>query len=510
VSVLGWIGVGVLAGVVVVAVYDLVQRRHAVLHNFPVIGHLRYLLEAVGPELRQYIVTDNNQERPFDRDQRRWIYASAKRESNMFSFGTDNEVELTPNYLVVDQAAFPLPRPRPDEDVVPCAKVLGAARDRKARFRPASIVNVSAMSYGALSPAATEAVDRGCAIAGCLHNVGEGGIAPEHGHGADLVFQVGTGYFGCRDASGRFDLARLVDLVAEHPVRAIEVKLSQGAKPALGGMLPASKVTPAIAALRGVPAGRDCVSPASHREFHDVDGMLDFVERVADATGLPVGIKSAVGGGEFWDELAVLMATTDRGVDFVTVDGGEGGTGEAPLAFSDHVALPFKVAMGRVYAAFARQGIADRVVFIGSGRLGLPDRALLAFALGCDLVNVAREAMFALGCIQAQRCHTGRCPTGVATQSRWLTRGLDPALKSVRVANYVATLRLELLQLARACGVVHPALVGADRLEILDGHFGARTVGRVFGYEPGWGLPGPAEQAAITEIMRGLEHAEAG
>jgi glutamate synthase domain-containing protein 2 len=505
VSTLAWFGIGVLVLLGALAVYDLTQRRHAVLRNFPLVGHLRYLLEAVGPELRQYIVTDNNQERPFDRDQRRWVYASAKRESNLFSFGTDNEVEHTPNYLVIDQAQFPLPRPRSDEDAVPCAKVLGATRGRAGRFRPASVVNVSAMSYGALSGAATEALARGCAIAGCLHNVGEGGIAPEHAHGAGLVFQLGTGYFGCRDPRGRFDLARLVDLVASHPVRAIEVKLSQGAKPALGGMLPASKVTPTIAALRGIPVGQDCVSPASHTEFHDVDSMLDFVERVADATGLPVGIKSAVGGREFWDELAVLMATTGRGVDFVTVDGGEGGTGEAPLAFSDHVALPFKVAVARVYTAFARQGVADKVVFVGSGRLGLPDSGLLAFALGCDLVNVAREAMLALGCIQAQRCHTGRCPTGVATQSRWLTRGLDPELKSVRVANYVATLRVELLQLARACGELHPALVGPDRLEILDGHYGSRTAAEVFGYEPGWGLPGPADREAIRTTMRSLE-----
>jgi glutamate synthase domain-containing protein 2 len=196
------------------------------------------------------------------------------------------------------------------------------------------------------------------------------------------------------------------------------------------------------------------------------------------------------------------MAETGRGVDFVTIDGGEGGTGAAPLAFSDHVALPFKVGFARVYSVFAERGLTDDVVFVGAGKLGFPEAALFAFALGCDVVNVGREAMLSVGCIQAQRCHTGRCPTGVATQSRWLTRGLDPTLKSVRFANYIASLRHELLQLSLACGVEHPALVGPDRVEILDGRFGSSTVADLFGYEPGWGFPSVADRAAISEIMR--------
>jgi glutamate synthase domain-containing protein 2 len=358
------------------------------------------------------------------------------------------------------------------------------------------------MSFGALSGAAVEAMNRGAALAGCWQNTGEGGLASHHMHGGDLVFQIGTGYFSCRDANGRFDLARLRDLVAAHPVRALEIKISQGAKPGLGGVLPGAKVTGEIADIRGVARGVDCISPTRHQAFNDTDGLLDFVELLAAETGLPVGIKSAVGESGFWRELARLMATTDRGVDFVNVDGGEGGTGAAPLAFTDHVALPFKIGFSRVYAAFAEQGLTDDVVFAGAGKLGFPDAALFAFALGCDLVNVGREAMLAVGCIQAQRCHTGRCPTGVATQSRWLTRGLDPTLKSVRFADYVATLRHELLQLSLACGVEHPALVGPERIEILDGRFGSSTVTELFGYEPGWALPSAADRVAITDIMR--------
>jgi glutamate synthase domain-containing protein 2 len=230
--------------------------------------------------------------------------------------------------------------------------------------------------------------------------------------------------------------------------------------------------------------------------------MLDFVEELADATGLPVGIKSAVGEGGFWEVLADEMARGGRAVDFINIDGGEGGTGAAPLAFSDHVSLPFKAGFSRVYRLFAERDVAGDVVFGGAGRLGFPDAALFAFALGCDLVNVGREAMLSVGCIQALRCHTGRCPTGVATQSRWLTRGLDPTLKSVRFANYVATLRHELLQLALACGVAHPALVGADRVEVLDGRYGSVTARELFGYEPGWGVPRRADQVAITALMR--------
>jgi len=485
--------------VVALAMYDVLQRRHSILRTFPVIGHLRFMVEAVGPELRQYIVTSNDEELPFNRDQRRWVYTSSKRTDNHFGFGTDKDLERSPNLLVVKQAAFPLDAPK--TDVLPCAKVLGGARGRPLAFRPPSIVNISAMSFGALSGRAIEAIDRGAALAGCWHNTGEGGLAPHHQHGADLVFQIGTGYFSCRDPNGRFDLSRLVDLVAANPVRAIEIKLSQGAKPGLGGVLLGPKVSAEIAAIRGIEPGKDCFSPPAHTAFHDADGLLDFVERIADATGLPVGIKSAVGGGDFWEDLTRLMATTGRGVDFVTVDGGEGGTGAAPLVFADHVSLPFKIGFARVWKAFEAEDLTDRVVFVGSGKLGFPETALLAFALGCDAIAVGREAMLAIGCIQAQRCHTGRCPTGVATQSAWRARGIVPEVKALRLADYVAELRLELLQLSHACGVVHPSLVTADHLEVLDDHYGAAGVTELFGYEPGWAVPSDADRAAITALM---------
>jgi glutamate synthase domain-containing protein 2 len=229
--------------------------------------------------------------------------------------------------------------------------------------------------------------------------------------------------------------------------------------------------------------------------------MLDFVEMLADATGLPIGIKSAVGEHHFWEELANLMSKGDRGVDFITVDGGEGGTGAAPLAFADHVALPFKVGFGRVYRILAEAGIHEDVVLMGSGKLGLPADAMVAFALGCDTINVGREAMLAVGCIQAQRCHTGHCPTGVATQNPWLVRGLDPTSKAVRVANYLITLRKEILQLSRASGVAHPGLLSADMIEILDGRFGSTTLRELFGYRSGWGHPSEEDRHEIMRLM---------
>lgn len=500
-----WWVLGALAcALVALVVYDLTQRRRAILRNFPVLGHLRYLLEGVGPELRQYIMTSNDEEKPFSRDERRWIYASAKGETNTFGFGTDNSMERIPGYIVIRQSAFPLD-PLPGEPTepdpgfnVPCAKVLGAAHRRTGAFRAESMVNVSAMSFGSLSGRAIEAIDTGAAMAGCLHNTGEGGVSPHHLHGADLVMQVGTGYFGCRDDAGRFSMDRLVESVASGPVKALEIKLSQGAKPGLGGLLPGAKVTPTIAAARGIPVGVDCKSPSAHSEFHDVGSLIDFVERLADRTGLPVGIKSAVGDVGFFGELANAMASSGGGPDFVTVDGGEGGTGAAPLVFADHVSMPFLQAFPAVYRQFCEAGIADDVVFIGSARLGLPHRAMAAMALGCDMLNVAREAMLAVGCIQAQRCHTGNCPTGVATQRPSRERGLVVSDKAPRVARYLAALRQELLRLARACGQPHPAWVSADQVAVLAASETLVDLGEFCGYEaPEWGLPGGQQRAEL-------------
>jgi glutamate synthase domain-containing protein 2 len=506
-SLLRRVGAAAGAGLGGLAVYDLIQRHHAILRNFPIVGHLRFALEAFGPELRQYIVTSNDEERPFSRDQRRWVYASAKRQVNTFGFGTDNDLESQDGLIVLRHTPFPAPAAaegepggRPDY-VLPAGKVLGGAHGRRHAFRPRSLVNVSGMSYGSLSRVAVEALNRGAAEAGCLQNTGEGGLAPAHRHGGELIYQIGTGYFGCRDDAGHFSMERLLETISGAPVRALEIKLSQGAKPGLGGLLPAPKVTEEIARIRGVPVGRDCASPAGHSAFGDVDSLIAFVERLADETGLPVGIKSAVGDLGFWQELTERMAATGGGPDFVTIDGGEGGTGAAPLTFSDHVALPFKLGFASVYPLFAQAGLAEHVVFIGAGRLGFPDETLVALALGCDMVNVGREAMLSIGCIQAMRCHTDRCPTGVATQSARLMRGLDPDLKSERAASYIVSLRGETLALGRALGVRHPALIDPARIEMVNAGFRSLPLRDVFGYEDDWPLLSADRRAEVEALI---------
>lgn len=469
------------------AVRDATQRRNPVLRNFPIIGHFRFWLAELGPKLRQYIIASNNEERPFSRDERSWISRSSRRVNNYFGFGTDNDLEHSPNYIIIRHAAFPLEllhEGAPGFDPaypIPSAKVMGEHRDRRHAFRPRSVMNISAMSFGSLSAPAVEALNRGAQLAGCLHNTGEGGIAPYHDYGGDLVWQIGTGYFGCRNANGTFSRERFLEQVDRFPVKAIEIKLSQGAKPGMGGILPGVKVTEEIADIRHVPQGVDCISPSSHSAFSDVDSMLDFAEEIADASGLPVGIKSAVGEERFWQDLARHMARDSRGVDFITIDGGEGGTGAGPLTFTDHVALPFWLAMSTVYGIFTDAGVADRVVWIGAGRLGFPARAALAMGLGCDMINLARESMLSIGCIQAQLCHTGRCPTGVTAQRHRYTRGLDPEVQSKHFANYVVTLRQELLELCRACGVAHPDALTLDHFDILDDRLGRRSARDVLG-----------------------------
>lgn len=496
-----------LALLLLLLIYDLTQKKHAILRNFPIVGHLRYVLESFGPELRQYIVTNNDEERPFSRDQRRWIYTSSKKKNNYFGFGSDNDFETANNYLIFKHSAFPINGKHPGDPGydsmyrIPCAKVLGAYRERTKQFRPTSILNISGMSFGSLSSAAVRAINEGCRTAGCLHNTGEGGVSPYHLRGGELIWQIGTGYYGCRADDGGFDLQKLLTTVDKHPqIRAIEIKLSQGAKPGLGGVLPGAKVTPEIAQIRGIPVGKDCLSPNGHSAFKDIDSMLDLVELIASESGLPVGIKSAVGDLQFWADLARMMADTGRAVDFIAVDGGEGGTGAGPLVFTDHVSLPFRAAFKHVYLSMAEHNLQDKIVFIGAGKLGFPESALLASSLGCDMIALAREALLSIGCIQAQKCETGKCPTGVTTHNKWLVHGLDPTDKGARLANYLITLRKEIKRMCEAGGVAHPALVTLDHFEIMDGPYVSRNAREIFGYMDNQDKPGAKEIEYVQNV----------
>lgn len=467
------LGLGLLILIILIALYDVFfQRTHTILHNYPVLGHLRYLIESIGPEIRQYLVANDREELPFNRSQRKWIYASSKKENNYQGFGSDKDVNA-PNFIIIKPAMFPWTPPaahpnKSDKSFLPSAKVIGSARENP--YRPASVINVSAMSFGSLSSAAISALNKGSLKVGAYHNTGEGGLSPYHSFGADVCFHFGTGYFGVRSAEGGFSMEKMVQLIKDNPfIRMIEVKLSQGAKPGKGGVLPAKKITKEISEIRGVPMGEDVLSPSTHSAFSNIDELIDFVEAIAESTGLPVGIKSAVGRMGYWRELAEKMKKTGRGPDFITIDGGEGGTGAAPPAFADHVSMPFIYAFTKVYKTFQEAGISDKVVWIAAGKLGLPDRATMAFAMGADIINVAREAMMSIGCIQAQICHTNHCPTGIATQDKWKQRGLDVTLKSERYYNYVKTLRKELLEITYACGYEHPTQIQMEDVEVAMG-----------------------------------------
>ncbi len=473
-----------------IAVKDIFfNKQHTIKHNFPVIGHIRYLLEKIGPEMRQYIVANNREELPFNRSERSWIYASSKRENNYEGFGTDKDIHA-PNFHFIKPALFAY---RPDDnhpstlqnDYLPVVKTLGAYNKRKRPFKPKSIINVSAMSYGSLSGRAVEALNIGCKKTGAMHNTGEGGLSMYHSNGADVIFQIGTGYFGVRDDEGNFSIDKLEKLVENNPfVRAIEIKLSQGAKPGKGGVLPASKISKEIAEIRHIPIGKAALSPHYHSAFSSVDGLLDFIEKIAKKTGLPVGIKAAVGQLSQWEALAEGMIVRNTGPDFITIDGGEGGTGAAPPSFADHVSLPFFYGFSTVYKLFQSKGIENRLVWIGAGKLGLPANGIKAMALGVDMINVAREAMMSIGCIQAQVCHTNRCPAGVATQNKWLERGINVPLKSDRFAQYASTYRKEMLDLAHAAGYEHPCQFTMNDIDLSLGDSNAtQSMKAHFGYD---------------------------
>ena len=472
---------------ILVFIHDIVQTKHSIKHNFPIIGHLRYLLEIVGPELRQYWVANDKEEMPFTRAERRWVYSTAKGQNNNFGFGTTEQIYEV-GYPIIKHSAFPFPDNKKvlinnDSSSIPCLKIIGEYHNRKKLWRPESIVNISAMSYGSLGDRATRALNIGAKLANCYHNTGEGGFTTYHNNGADIVWQLGTGYFGARDENG-FSLDKVLQKTENYPkIKMIEIKLSQGAKPGKGGILLGTKVTNQIAEIRGVTKGKDCISPNHHSEFSNVRELISFIEKISNATGLPVGIKSAVGETKFWEELAQSMKETKQGPDFITIDGGEGGTGAAPLTFTDHVSLPFKIGFARVYQIMQKSGLSERITFIGSAKLGFPDRAVFALTMGCDIINIAREALISIGCIQAQKCHTGSCPTGIATQSPWLQKGLNVKDKSQRAARYIKGFRNELLSLAHAAGYEHPSQFNGNDIEISKGMNEFITLKELLGYE---------------------------
>ncbi|WLI88694.1 FMN-binding glutamate synthase family protein [Massilia sp. R2A-15] len=439
---------------VLVGMADLLQTRHALRRNYPIMAHFRYFFESIRPEIRQYFLEDDTDAKPFSRNQRSIVYQRAKVETDKRPFGTQLDLYQA-GYEWINHSIRPADNAGHDFRIE-----IGNHPDcPRAQPYLASVFNISAMSFGALSANAILALNAGAKAGGFMHDTGEGSISRYHReHGGDLVWEIGSGYFGCRNDDGSFSEERFVANAASAQVKMIEVKLSQGAKPGQGGILPGAKVTIEIAAARGVPPGRDCLSPARHSAFSTPVGLLNFVERLRTlSSGKPTGFKLAI--GHPWEFFAIVKAMLETGItpDFIVVDGGEGGTGAAPVEFSDHVGTPLQEALLLVHNTLVGAGLRERIKIGASGKIVTAFDVARTIALGADWCNSARGFMFALGCVQSQNCHTDRCPTGVATQDAQRQKALDVPDKSQRVAHFHQNTMKALSELIAAAGLTHPS-----------------------------------------------------
>ena len=452
-----WWVAAIFVALTAVGVWDLLQKRHAVRRNYPVTAHFRYMFESIGPEIRQYFVETDTEERPFSRQQRAIVYQRAKNVLDKRPFGTQGNVYEN-GYEWINHSLAPTKLDSHDFRVL-----VGASA---AKPYSASVFNISAMSFGSLSANAIRALNEGARRGGFYHDTGEGSISQYHReNGGDLVWEIGSGYFGCRDDEGRFSEERFVANANSDQVKMIEVKLSQGAKPGQGGILPAPKVSPEIAAARGVPIGVDCVSPAKHSAFATPIELLQFVDRLRRLSGgKPTGFKLAIGHPWEWFGVAKAMIETGLRPDFIVVDGGEGGTGAAPLEFTDHVGAPLREALLLVHNTLVGLNLRQHVRIGAAGKVITAFDIVRTLALGADWCNAARGYMFALGCIQSQNCHTDRCPTGVATQDPSRQKALDPLDKATRVFQYQQNTLKALKELIAAAGLNHPEEIGPEHV----------------------------------------------
>ncbi|MFD9687179.1 FMN-binding glutamate synthase family protein [Kitasatospora sp. NPDC059146] len=462
-----WCAAAVLLPLSALALADLLQTRHSVLRNFPVIGHLRFVLEGIRPEVQQYFVERNVDGSPFDRDTRSIVYQRAKGTDAEEPFGTELDLYGTGReFLVPSMAPVAVP------DRAPRVPVGGPDC---ARPYPMALLNVSAMSYGSLSANALLALNTGAALGGFAHDTGEGGLSEYHLRpGGDLIWEIGTGYFGCRTEDGDFDPGAFAEKAAHPHVKCVSLKLSQGAKPGIGGVLPGSKVDARIARVRGVPEGRTVVSPPYHRVFSTPRELVRFIGRMRELTGgKPTGFKLCVGSRQQF--LAVCKAMLEEGVtpDFIVVDGAEGGTGAAPLEFADHLGMPLTEGLMTVHDALVGTGLRDRIRIGASGKVATGSDLVKRLIQGADYTNAARAMMFAVGCIQAQRCHTNTCPVGVATQDPRRARALHVGDKSQRVRRYQEATVRSALQIMAAMGVDHPSQL---RPHMLQRRLGPQTI----------------------------------
>ena len=460
-----------LAAVILVVLFvvDISQTKQAIRRNYPVLGRLRYLFEYLGVFFRQYFFAMERAEKPFNRAERGWVYRAAKDLQNTTPFGSTRNLAV-PGTVLFANAPFALL----EEEARATSPVTIGPGCRHPYAAP-SLFNISGMSYGAISKPAVLALSKGAHLAGCWLNTGEGGLSPWHLEGgADIVFQIGTAKYGVRDDEGRLDDGKLAEVASNPRVRMFEIKLSQGAKPGKGGILPAAKITPEIAAIRGISLGRDSLSPNRHPEISSCGQLLDLVEHVRRVTGKPTGFKAVIGSEDWPDELCdeIKRRGVESAPDFITVDGAEGGSGAAPMTLIDYVGLPIRESLPMLVNKLIEHGLRDHVKVIASGELITPGKVAWALCVGADFVASARGFMFALGCIQSLRCDKNTCPTGITTHNMRLQKGLVPNDKAVRVNNYVENIVRAVEMISHSCGVPEPRrLARANcRVVLSDGH----------------------------------------
>ena len=433
-----------------IGVWDMMQTRHSLRRNYPIIAHLRFLLEAIRPELRQYFFESDTDGAPFNRSERALVYQRAKNQLQTRPFGTELDV-YAKGFEWISHSLAPIEQERR-------AFRIRVGGPQCAQPYDMSLFNISAMSFGSLSGAAIRALNKGAKMGGFAQDTGEGGFSVHHRvFGGDIIWEVASGYFGCRDAEGRFSPERFAATAADPQIKMIEIKLSQGAKPGHGGVLPGAKVSPEIAAARGVPIGRDCISPARHSAFSTPVEMMRFIAQLSELSGgKPVGFKLCIGLRTEFMALCKAMLKTGITPDFMVIDGKEGGTGAAPLEFCDHVGMPLREGLAFAQNCLVGAGLRDRVKLAAAGRIITAFDMARAIALGADWCNAGRGFMFAVGCVQSMTCHTDQCPTGVATQNPTRQRALVVETKAERVARFHAATLSALAELCAAAGLAHP------------------------------------------------------